>query len=327
MKLGRFVLAAAFLAAAAGTAQDQAAIVVPFEFKANIIVIKGKLNDQEALFILDTGASMTCITPKAAKKAGIESNGMMGRVDSIQVGDASVKGHQVAVMDPPQARPLRDVIGVDYSGIVGQPFLKKFVTTFDYRRQQITFVPAKDAPELTAEGGARLVPFKLVNNIILIEGRMNGKGPHSFIFDSGASHCIVVPSTAEDLGLKRRRGRSQLGNVEVATLDTLAVGEAEPVKEFEMVVMDPPQAQPLRMLGAHYDGILGRQFFDRFLVTLDYRAKKIRLSPHDGPGPAVKTEAAARSGEPILADIAELLKSHRERFLAELAAHLDRVLR
>ena len=73
---------------------------------------------------------------------------------------------------------------------------------------------------------------------------------------------------------------------EIATVDSIAMGKAE-VKEFEAVVMNVPQADiPLAMAGISYDGLIGFHFISRFVTTLDYKAKTIRLEPNDfDPGP------------------------------------------
>ena len=53
-----------------------------------------------------------------------------------------------------------------------------------------------------------------------------------------------------------------------------------------VVVWDPPQAQPLKQVGVNYAGILGYSFISEWLLTLDYKAKKILLTPHGGGEPS-----------------------------------------
>ncbi len=130
------------------------------------------------------------------------------------------------------------------------------------------------------------IPFELTNHIILVKGEINGKGPQTFVFDSGASETIVTPETAEALGIKG----SPAGNgMTAGRAETVSLGGAT-VKNVQVVIWDPPQAQPLKQLGVTYNGILGYSFLSQFLVTLDYRRKVITLAPHDA-APAKETSA------------------------------------
>lgn len=324
------------LACAAAVAQDKESFTVPFETKQNLILVKGSINGNDGhIFILDTGASVTCITPKAAKKAGVAKGGMLTRIDGIGAGRAVVDGVQAAIMDPPQAQFLRTGLGVDYSGILGHSYLTKFVTTFDYAKKELTFVPRKFASSLETEGKESwILKFKTVNNIIMVEGAVNGKGPYMFIFDSGATETIVTPELAAELDLKGEKIQSGLGPTEKVKLDSLKAGDAE-VKGLNVFVLDPPQAQPLKMLGGHYHGILGAPFLRRFKITLDYKAKQIRLTLNGTTAEdTVKTESAktftpenAALKAQILRQLEELLRAQREQLLRDIERILDEKLK
>ena len=74
--------------------------------------------------------------------------------------------------------------------------------------------------DFSIAGGAAetTIPFKLINNHIYGKAKVNGKGPCTFIFDTGGVN-IVTPATAKALGLKsqgdmrcpRRRHRHDEG--------------------------------------------------------------------------------------------------------------------
>ena len=63
--------------------------------------------------------------------------------------------------------------------------------------------------------------------------------------------------------------------VEGIDVNALSMG----AKDHAILIADPSQAWMLTLIGQSYHGILGRTFFERFLVTLDYRTKQIRLTP------------------------------------------------
>lgn len=257
---------------------------VKFEFKANIILVTGSINGKEGhIFVFDTGAEKNIITPQAAQACGVSmGQGGLGTPE-LGLGGGKVPNCESAIMDPPQLHPLRQY-GVNYSGVIGYPFLASFVTRFDYRNQKLTLTPASKAPKLEKTGKSTLAPFKFVRSLCLLENiKVNGKGPYTFLLDSGASETVVMPDAARELGLQGKMVPSQtVGQVEQVKLDALSCGDAE-VKGIEICVYDPPQARPLKAAnGGKLDGLLGRSFFDKFLLTVDYRTNQILLEPIDG---------------------------------------------
>ena len=82
-------------------------------------------------------------------------------------------------------------------------------------------------------GGAAstTVPFRLLNNHVYMQARVNGKGPYTFILDSGG-HTLLSPRIISDLGLKpvgesvesgAGEGHSTIGYVH---FDEIAIGGA-----------------------------------------------------------------------------------------------------
>jgi hypothetical protein len=126
------------------------------------------------------------------------------------------------------------------------------------------------------ESKSHEIPFELNNHIILVKGEINGKADLTLIFDTGASETVITPETAKALGIK---GTPAGNGMETGKADSLKLGGAL-VKNVMVVIWDPPQAQPLKQVGVDYAGILGYSFISEWLVTLDYKAKKILLTPH-----------------------------------------------
>ncbi|HEV8407756.1 MAG TPA: aspartyl protease family protein, partial [Sphingomicrobium sp.] len=108
---------------------------------------------------------------------------------------------------------------------------------------------------------------------------LNGKGPFTFELDNG-SHFILTEETAKALGLAAKGSFSSTGaGNQIATtgyvmVDKLRIGSAELVK------------QPAKVLAlSHNDrggsspraGILGLEFFERFVVGVDHRRKIVTL--------------------------------------------------
>lgn len=163
----------------------------------------------------------------------------------------------------------------------------------------------------TASAQGDTVDFELDQNIVWVKATINGQGPFDFIFDTGASITVVKPATAKKLGLKLESpvgGDGLLGglldmvgmNPKTAKLDSIALGGAK-VADFEAVVMNVPQADiPLALMGKSYDGLIGYHFISRFVTTIDYKKKTIKLEPNDyDPGPTFpQLEEAAPAEKP-----------------------------
>ena len=64
-------------------------------------------------------------------------------------------------------------------------------------------MPKVTLADFSIAGGAKetTFPFQLVNNHIYADVKINGKGPYTFIFDTGGLN-LVTPPLAKTLGLK-----------------------------------------------------------------------------------------------------------------------------
>jgi len=100
-------------------------------------------------FVLDTGASLTMISPELAKKldikhaeaeTGVGAGGGVevhfGTVESLAIGETRLKGLKVGIMD---LTGIAKAIETDIDGIVGHNFLSKFRVSIDYPKQTVTF--------------------------------------------------------------------------------------------------------------------------------------------------------------------------------------------
>jgi hypothetical protein len=112
-----------------------------------------------------------------------------------------------------------------------------------------------------AQDAGDTVGFQLRDGVILVETTVNGKGPFTFVVDTGAGMTVLKPETAGKLGLGER----------IVEVDSIAVGKAA-AKKVKVAVAGVPDG---------CDGVLGYTFLSRFVSTIDYRAGTIRLAPAD----------------------------------------------
>ena len=255
----------------------------PIEIAGQVILIKTTVNGRGPFtFILDTGATETVVTPPTARRVGIAGAAEPGAVGhgmakTVAVGAVSVSDLPVLVVDPPQALSLRLDKGINYAGILGYTFLAPQVTTIDYRRQRVSFMPAGATavrkPQADAAPGAIQIPFVIRDRLIHVAAFVNGQGPFTFLFDTGSAEVLLLPKAREALRLAASDQRAD--GVRFATLAQVKVGGAEVLK-VPAIIQRPPQEGAL---GLTYDGILGYPFLSHFRVTINYNARMITLVP------------------------------------------------
>ena len=131
------------------------------------------------------------------------------------------------------------------------------------------------------EGGlksARL-PFRLLNNHVYVEATVNGKGPYTFIVDTGG-HTLISPRTAAEAGLQVEGAGKTSGAGEktettgFARYREIALG---PVRLTDQPAFITNIYQPA-IEGIPVDGMVGFELFARFAVGIDYGAKTMTIS-------------------------------------------------
>ncbi len=142
--------------------------------------------------------------------------------------------------------------------------------------------PAPPPPDFAFEGGksSTTTPFELANNHIYVKVKLNGKGPFTFLCDTGGAN-IVTPPLAKELGLKPQGALQGRGvgekseDVGLVKVDMLQLGDvtlsnqlfaAYPMQSFEQVE------------GLAIGGLVGYEIFKRFVVTVNYERSLLTLT-------------------------------------------------
>ena len=123
------------------------------------------------------------------------------------------------------------------------------------------------------EDGAATVslPFRLLNNHIYVDVSVNGKGPYTFIVDTGG-HCLISPELVTALGLKivgaapMSGAGEKTGSTGFTHVDDIALGSLHMRDQlgFATSIYDPS------IEGIRVDGMVGFELFRRFVVQIDY---------------------------------------------------------
>lgn len=137
------------------------------------------------------------------------------------------------------------------------------------------------AVRVPAQAQVTTLPMRIVNDIAIVDVRVNGDGPYAFILDTGFAQDVVDVSTAQRAGLElldvgveiRGQGRSTpkalfARNVRLSVSDDVS---------WSGQLMAVPLYHLESPLGAHVDGILGSAIFSKHVVEIDYRASVVNL--------------------------------------------------
>ena len=166
------------------------------------------------------------------------------------------------------------------------------------------------------------VPAELVNNLVVVPGRINGSAPLAFVLDTGASTSVIDRDTATalrlDLGTAGRAttGGGDVESVTVPGANLTIAGLA--FADLPLVAID---LAGLRAgLGHPVAGILGYDVFAPYVVEIDYLAPAVRFhDPEAWPPPpgATAVRFAAMDDQIPLVDV-ELRGVNGARALARV---------
>lgn len=148
---------------------------------------------------------------------------------------------------------------------------------------------------IVGDAHGAVIPFTYGNTKLVVQARINGKGPFPFVLDTGG-HAILTPQLAAALGLKTSgTGRSYGAgggstSTSYARVDKLQLGSAE-IDDQSFLVL--PLSNVMTDLGDHppIAGILGLEVFERFAVNLDFEHRTMTLQTFS----AAKPPAGARA--------------------------------
>jgi hypothetical protein len=120
------------------------------------------------------------------------------------------------------------------------------------------------------------IPLDIDNSIIRVQVRVNDSKPLKFIFDTGASISFISSQRAAELGLKAQgqfHGNATGGTVQgsYATGISLSLQGAEVSNQLiALMPLNPPP-------GFDFDGVIGCDFINQFVVEIDYENKLMNL--------------------------------------------------
>jgi hypothetical protein len=143
-------------------------------------------------------------------------------------------------------------------------------------------VPQSNAHDFSIAGGtSTTVPIHIINDHIYLHVMLDGKGPYTFIFDTGGAY-IVSPEVAAALHEQSSGGvnltgvgaHSEAG--QFAHVNSIQIGNAT-IRSQDFVVLPIGRGFGISE-GVKIDGMFGPDIPDRFLTSIDYAAGTLTLA-------------------------------------------------
>jgi hypothetical protein len=127
------------------------------------------------------------------------------------------------------------------------------------------------------------VPFELIKTQhMVVNVKINGKGPYRLIFDTGAPDSLVSNRIAREAKLTPAKNFQPtlpiFGARGQFRMKTLELGELK-AEDLSTMVLDHPTVAALSGVVGPIEGILGFTFFARYRMTIDYERKQMTLVP------------------------------------------------
>jgi hypothetical protein len=127
------------------------------------------------------------------------------------------------------------------------------------------------------------VPFELLKTQhMVVQVKVNGKGPYRVIFDTGAPTTLLNNKVAKESGLIPKDFRkpffTPFGSLGDFKIKSLQLGELK-ASDLPAIVMDHPTVSLISKVLGPVEGILGFPFFARYRMTIDYQTKTMTFVP------------------------------------------------
>jgi membrane-associated protease RseP (regulator of RpoE activity) len=139
-------------------------------------------------------------------------------------------------------------------------------------------------PALAQEKPKKIVvPFDLIRSRhMIVDVVVNGKGPFTLIFDTGAPATLIGPTLAKEARVPPGGPWAALfGKPEQPQINTFAMGDLK-LDKVDVAVANHPVVTVLsEATGKKIDGIVGFNVFGRYITTIDYQTQKLTFVPSD----------------------------------------------
>lgn len=257
---------------------------------AGLVTLRGTVNGQAVLALLDTGAPYTAIDVSFARANGIKLRQTVasgkgrvavwsGGIDVMRMGPITQRGGRLAAID---LSPMQRLMNVPLTMVLGADYLRNVAVEFDFDRERLRIRPSG------SPGPAGItVPLNILGgaNRFIISMRVGGVPIDRVLIDTGINATLTVTTPVWK--------RLPLGGVPVTSAQAMSLYGPEiwPLARLEGVAIGPATitgkmdvlADSDGILDSPADGLIGMEALRSFNVFLDARAHRMILSPRTYP--------------------------------------------
>ncbi|MEJ7597764.1 MAG: retropepsin-like aspartic protease [Kofleriaceae bacterium] len=242
------------------------------EDASNSVIVPVRVNGRSLRFILDSGATISALTPATATALGITPVGKgvvndaitpIAIVDRLAIGSAEHRDVRVAVIDLPAAKRM----DVTYDGILGLDVLGRYDVVIDFAQRRLALHPIGHVSRTQASHDMARVKFRpSPHGLVLMTADVEFI-PINAVLDLGAQYSLV------------NRAACAMGGVTVGTMSRLShvhVGDVD-LGTWKMLVGDLPIFSRSGLMPGPAI-VLGADVFAHRTVVLAYRSRTVYVS-------------------------------------------------
>ncbi|MCM1982022.1 retropepsin-like aspartic protease [Lyngbya confervoides] len=237
--------------------------------------IQAVIGNRQVPLLVDTGASTTLLSKALVTQLQLEGQTIASdRLTSAVAGRDCPSMEATLHQLPPlslggiQVDRLRGLafaqteIPQDWAGVLGMNFLQAFDLSINPQAQQLTLRPPSPLPRSQR---AQAIPLQRQLNVLVGPVRINGQGPFTLLFDTGAEGTFISPAVAKAASLGeipqeavRVRGFCGLEPAVRLSIPSLDIGPHR-LSTVQVIVLDSAVIKTLQV-----DGILGQNVLSQF---------------------------------------------------------------
>ncbi|HFK5529474.1 TPA: aspartyl protease family protein [Elizabethkingia anophelis] len=266
-----------------------------FHVHDGIIFTKAMLNGKEETFILDSGA------PELFLNSESETVQKMTKTKSTLIGagvGGSIKDPVAVIIDTfnwngieikkgsaVNAMPMRHLLGGKYpvAGLIGYDIFKNYKLIFDYKNNKI--IGILNTETYTMPGNCRelaKIPIEMKRHIPILEMTIEDK-KYKMGLDTGAATNLLYAKYAEEHKKMIKEtestnitGISGTTNAKGGYVSLAKIGTVN-YENMRFVFEDSTLNQINKSYDLGVDGLLGYEFLKPYIVSVDFKAKEIRI--------------------------------------------------
>lgn len=252
---------------------------VPFKMDRNLILIKGKLNQQEAAdFIFDTGTQGVVLSTEQAQRNKLKTKGytklgspngeVAEKVQKVIVPSLDFNGLRLKNSLAVAVNPS-NIFSPTAIGIIGLSAFDGYLVSIDYQQAKLIFRKGK----LAATDKSLAID---VRNILEATVELNDKKVLAY-FDCGAPGFIAVPMEwRKDLKLQSEPVLIGKGQTPGGTFEVYKAQLDGQIRIGALTIQNPN----ITLLTGGFDGInFGFEFFRQYRITIDAKHKVMEIDP------------------------------------------------